>query len=251
MVWTLTSPAPRAFTRSLDKNEIGFYHDLRFNGTANIAESVTVRTRSKSLFDEKNVARTWIALKQLYPLLGASVSEDPATQGAAFCVSEPRLSVIEPEEILFYEAESAQTAVDFVQLLTSGPSQVSEERLARLYIFSRKDEPDCFHVILHYAHLVIDGISGMTAVRMFFDILSLPPTTTPIPSLEARLSLVIGAQNLGPRAHLPLARRRWHHAIAKVMHNRRASMFQVSYVHYTQLLIYVVHTRVELHCLER
>lgn len=229
MAWTLASSVPRVFTRSVDNNEIGFYHDLRFNGTANIIECVTVKTQSKSLFDKRNVARTWIALKQLYPLLGASMHEDPVTQDVSFHVSEPRLSIIEPKEIQFGEASSANTAVEFLDALNSGPSQVSEDLLARLYVFSRRDEPDCFHVILHYAHLIIDGISGMTAVRMFFDILSLPPSSR-IPDLETRLSLVIGAQNLGPSARMPLVRRRWRYAIAKVIHNTKNATFQVAII---------------------
>jgi hypothetical protein len=224
MAWSLSSTSPRVFSRPVDDNEVGFFHDLRFNGTASIVETSTVVVRDHSLVTESNISRTWITLKRLFPLLGASAKEDGTR--ASFYVSEARLGVIEPGEIEHISASSPGVVAQLEDYLATGPSQLAEDRLSRLYIISRQDDPLCYHVIMHFAHIIIDGVSSAALVSKFFDTLALPPTDY-IPDLETRLSLVIGAQNLDPNAHLPLPRRRWRHAIAKVVHQIRTAKYQV------------------------
>jgi len=230
MVWTPVgdSPSPnRVFTRPVDNNEVGFFYDGTFNGVADMAEHYLVQTTQDSLFEFKNVARTWIALKQIFPLLGATAKEtDYEIPSASFTVAEADLGVIRPGEVDLFTANSEAEAHEFVEQLISGPRQLSSNLLSQVYILSRGDNPGLYHVVLHIAHLITDGMSALALVRMFFDILSLPPTTY-IPDLEARLALCVGSENLNPNRNLPLARRRWRRAIGWVIHHIRDPKIQV------------------------
>ena len=230
MVWTFVddSPSPnRVFARPLDNNEVGFFYDGTFNGVADMVEHYIVKTTRDSLFEFQNVARTWIALKRTFPLLGAATREtNYETTSASFTIAEADLGAIHPGEIDLLAANSEAEVHEFVEQLLSGPRQLSLNHLSRIYIFSRGDSPGLYHVVIHIAHLIIDGISALTLVRMFFDILSLPPTTY-IPDLEARLALCVGSENLNPNRNLPLARRRWRRAIGWVIHHIRDPKIQV------------------------
>ncbi|KAF9644115.1 hypothetical protein BDM02DRAFT_3122422 [Thelephora ganbajun] len=229
MVWTLVgdSPTPnRVFTRPLDNNEVGFFYDGTFNGVADMVEHYMVQTTQNSLFEFTNVARTWIALKRIFPLLGAVTREtDYEATSASFTIVEANLGVTRPGEIDLLTANSEVEVHNFVEQLISGPRQLSSDLLSRVYIFSREDNPGSYHVAIHIAHLITDGMSALTLVRTFFDILSLPPTIH-IPDLEARLALCVGSENLNPHSNLPLARRRWRRAIGWVIHHIRDPKIQ-------------------------
>lgn len=230
MVWTPVgdSPSPnRVFTRPLDNNEVGFFYDGTFNGVADMAEHYLVQTTRDSLFEFQNVARTWIALKRIFPLLGATTKEtDYEIPSASFTVTEADLGVTRPGEVDLFTVNSEAEVHEFVEQLISGPRQLSLNLLSQVYILSRGDNPGLYHVVIHIAHLITDGMSALTLVRMFFDILSLPPTTY-IPDLEARLALCVGSENLNPNRNLPLARRRWRRAIGWVIHHIRDPKIQV------------------------
>ena len=230
MVWTLVddSPSPtRIFTRPLDNNEVGFFYDGTFNGVADMVEHYLVQTTRDPLFELANVARTWIALKQIFPLLGATTREtDYETTSASFTVAEVDLGVTRPGEVELIAANSETDVHEFVEQLISGPRQLSLDLLSRVYVFPRGDNPGLYHVVIHIAHLITDGMSALTLVRTFLDILSLPPTTH-VPDLEARLALCVGPENLNPNRHLPLARRRWMRAIGWVIHHIRDPKIQV------------------------
>ena len=222
------SPSPnRVFTRPLDNNEVGFFYDGTFNGVADMAEHYVVQTTRSCLFEYANVARTWIALKQIFPLLGATTREmDYEATSASFTVAEADLGVTRPGEIDLLTAHSEVEVHNFVEQLISGPRQLSLDLLSRVYIFSREDSPGLYHVVIHIAHLITDGVSALTLVRAFFDILALPPTTH-VPDLEKRLALCVGSENLNPNRNLPLARRRWRRAIGWVIHHIRDPKIQV------------------------
>ena len=230
MVWTLVgdSPSPnRIFTRPLDNNEVGFFYDGAFDGVADMVEHYMVQTTRDSLFKFQNVARTWIALKRIFPLLGATTREtDYETTSASFAVAEADLGVTRPGEIDLLTANSEAEVHEFVEQLISGPRQLSPNLLSRVYILSRVDSLGSYHVVIHIAHLITDGMSALTLIRMFFDILSLSPTTY-VPDLEARLALCVGSENLNPNRNLPLARRRWRRAIGWVIHHIRDPKIQV------------------------
>ncbi|KAF9792074.1 hypothetical protein BJ322DRAFT_1115390 [Thelephora terrestris] len=229
MVWTLVdnSPSPnRVFTRPLDNNELGFFYDATFNGVADIAEHYIVETTRDSLFELSNVTRTWIALKRIFPLLGATTREtDREALGASFTIVEADLDVTRPGEVSILSATSEEEVHEFVEDLLSGPRQLSPDLLSRVYIYSRKDSPGLYHAVIHTAHSIIDGTASLSLIRTFFDILSLPPTTH-IPHLEERLALCVGSENLNPHRDLPLARRRWRRAIGWVIHHIRNPKIQ-------------------------
>ena len=244
MVWTLVgdSPSPnRVFTRPVDNNEIGFFYDSTFNGVADMVEHYMVQTTQGSLFEFTNVARTWIALKLIFPLLGATTREtDYEATRASLTVAEADLGVTRPGEVDLLTANSEAEVHEFVEQLISGPRQLSLNLLSQVHIFSRKDDPGLYHVVIHIAHLITDGISALTLVRMFFDILSLPPTTH-IPDLETRLGLCPGSENLNPNRNLPLARQRWRRAIGWVIHHIRDPKIQVNYLNLTICPTYQVY----------
>jgi len=230
MVWTVVGGPPpnRIFTRPLDSHEIGFFHDAAFNGISDIARHSVVHTTRDSLFELSNVARTWIALKRVFPLLGATTKEmDYEVPGASFTVVEADLAVTRPGEVGLLTVNSEAEVHLFVDRLVSGPRQLSPNLLSRVYIFSRRDNPGLYHVVIHIAHSITDGLSMLALVRTFFDILSLPPTTH-VPDLEARLALCVGPENLNPNRNLPLPRRRWRRAIGWVIHHIRESKIQVT-----------------------
>ena len=230
MVWTLVSDSPspnRVFTRPLDDNEVGFFYDGTFNGVADMAEHYMVQTTRDSLFELANVARTWIALKRIFPLLGATTREtDYETTSASFAVAEADLGVTRPGEIVLLTATSEAEVHEFVEQLISGPRQLSPNLLSRVYIFSRGDNLGMYHVVIHIAHLITDGMSALALVRTFFDILSLPPAAH-VSDFEARLALCVGSENLNPNRNLPLARRRWRRAIGWVIRHIRDLKIQV------------------------
>ena len=231
MIWALVGDSPstgRVFTRPLDNNEVGFFYDAIFNGVADIAEHYLVQTTRGSSFELSNVTRTWVALKRIFPLLGAITREtDYETTGASFTVAEADLGVIRPGlEVDLLTANSEAEVHKFVEQLISGPRQLSPDLLSRVYIFSREDNPGLHHVVIHIAHSIIDGMGILTLVRTFFDILSLPPTTH-VPDLEARLALCVGSENLNPNRNLSPARRRWMWAIGRVIHRIRDAKIQV------------------------
>ena len=230
MVWTLVdrSPSPnRVFARALDNNEVGFFYDAAFNGVADIVEHYLVRTTQDSLFELPNVARTWIALKRVFPLLGATTMEmEHKTIGASFTVTEADLGVTRPGEVELLSATSEVEMHEFVEGLISGPRKLSPDLLSRVYICSRGDDPGLYHAIFLAAHMIVDGIALFTLIRTFFDILTLPPTTH-IPDLEARLTLCVGSENLNSHRRLSLPRRRWRRAIGWVIHHIRAPRIKV------------------------
>ena len=231
MVWTPVDDTPspnRVFTRPVDNNEVGFFYDSTFNGVADMAEHYVVQTTRDSLFELANVARTWIALKRIFPLLGATTMEmDYETTSASFTVAEADLSITRPGEVDLLTVNSEAEVHEFVERLISGPRQLSLDLLSRVYIFPREDNPGLYHVVIHIAHLITDGVSVLTLVRTFFDILSLPPMTH-IPDLEKRLALCVGPESLNPNRNLPLPRRRWMRAIGWVIHHIRDPKIQVS-----------------------
>ena len=230
MVWTPVddSPSPnRVFTRPMDNSEIGFFYDATFNGVADIVHHYAIQTTQGSLFEFENVARTWVALKRIFPLLGATTREiDYEAIGASFTVAETDLGVARPGEVDLLTANSATEVHEFVEQLVSGPRQLSLDLLSRVYIFSQEDHPGFYHVVINITHAIIDGMSAQALVRTFFDILSLPPTTH-VPDFETRLALCVGSGNLHPHRSLPLARRRWMRAMGWVIHRIRGSKIQV------------------------
>ena len=219
MAWTVTNETSsrHTFTRPLSPYELGFFYDGKLNGVADVVENHLAVTSDESLFHHENVSRTWVALKQIFPLLGATTKElESETPSVLFVVSELDLNVVRPADTTFGLARSEEEVHSFVDQLISGPRQLSDELLARLYIYSRTDKPGHFHALFHHCHHIIDSISALAMIRTFFDLLSLPPRSA-IPDLQTRLALCVGTHNLNPNKHLSSAQIRWRRAAGQII----------------------------------
>ena len=96
MAWTVTNETSsrHTFTRPLSPYELGFFYDGKLNGIAYVVENYLAVTSDESLFHHENVSRTWVALKQIFPLLGATTKElESETPSVLFVVSELDLKV--------------------------------------------------------------------------------------------------------------------------------------------------------------
>ena len=229
MAWTVTddTPSRRVFTRPLSPYELGFFYDGKFNGVADLVANYLAVTHDESLFRPENVSRAWVAVKQIFPLLGATTKElGSQTPGALFVVSEPDLRIAHPNGATIGLAQSEEEVHSIVDRLISGPRQLSDNLLARLYIYSRTDKPGHFHALFHCSHVIIDGISALTMIRTFFDILSLPPCAGVL-DLQARLALCVGTHNLDPNRHLPEGQRRWRRAAGQIIRQNRFQRLKV------------------------
>jgi len=223
MSWTITDdiPSRRIFTRPLNPIELHLFYDGKLNGVADLVENYLVATSDESLFHPENVSRAWVAIKQIFPLLGATTKEiESQIPGALLVVSEFDLKIARPNDTTLGVAQSEEEVHSFVDQLISGPRQLSDELLAPLYIYSRTDKPGHFHALFHHCHLIIDGISALAMIRTFFDVLSLPPYPT-IPDLQTRLALCVGTHNLNPNKHLSNAQIRWRKAAGHIIRQIR------------------------------
>ena len=229
MAWKVAddTPSRRIFTRPLNPVELGFFYDTKLNGVADLVENYLVVTSDSSLFHPENVSRAWVAVKQIFPLLGATTHElQSQTPSAIFVVSELDLGIARPDDTTLDSAGSEEEVHSFVDRLISGPRQLSDELLARLYIYSRTDKPGHFHASFHHSHLIIDGISALAMIRTFFDVLSLPPRTA-VPDLQGRLALCVGTYNLNPNKHLSTAQMRWRRAAGQIIRQNRSKKQRV------------------------
>jgi len=219
MAWKVAddTPSRRIFTRPLNPIELGFFYIAKINGVTDLVENYLVVTSDSSLFHPENVSRAWITVKQIFPLLGATAKElESQTPSALLVVSELDLGIARPGETTIGSAQSEEEVHSFADQLISGPRQLSDELLARLYIYSRSDKPGHFHALFHHSHLIIDGTSALALIRTFFDVLSLPPRTA-IPDLQTRLGLCVGMYNLDPNKHLSKAQIRWRQAAGQII----------------------------------
>ena len=230
MAWTVTNDTPsrRIFTRPLSPYELGFFYDGKLNGVTDILENYLVVTSDGSLFRPENVSRAWVATKQIFPLLGATTKElESQIPSALFVVSELDLRIARPGDITHAVAHSEEEVHSIVdQLISGGPRKLSDELLARLYIYSRADKPGHFHALFQHSHIITDGTTALTMVRTFFDVLSLPPRAVE-PDLQARLPLCVGTHNLNPNKHLPKAQIRWRQVAGQIIRQNRFRKLKV------------------------
>jgi hypothetical protein len=218
----------RTYERPLGITELGFYWDSRFNGTADTVRYaiIDIDTQgsipSTRLFSLENVTRTWVALKQQYPLLGSQLSERQQGEEVVFVVSEERLSRCTPEEISFstissqLDLSSLGDVEAFMDGVLNGKRLLSSEMLARLFILIPTGQKKRACVVLHVAHCITDGISNATLLRSFLNILCSEPRNVRW-DLEERLALAIASERLLGRPNSSKARQRWHYAVGRVM----------------------------------
>jgi hypothetical protein len=228
--WVLCDEASRTYERPLGSTELGFYWDGKFNGTADMVRYAIIDADgfipSTQLFSVENVTRTWVALKQQYPLLGAQLSERRERTEVAFSVCEERLGICTSEEISFRSISSPLSLSSigevetFMEMMVKGERLLSDELLARLFIFTPTDQKNRVCIILHVAHSITDGIAMTTLLRSFLDILSSEPSPSRW-DLEDRLALAVPLERLVGDANTSTARRKWHYAIGRTLTSLR------------------------------
>lgn len=223
------SGTSRTHERPLGQTELGFYWDSKFNGTADTLQHAIVEMidpQNQYIFSVENVSRTWIELKQQYPLLGAHVTKQKEGEGMVFVVAEDRLGTCGPGEISFQRTSSLTEVQELVDSMVNGERSLSDRLLARIVILARTDQPNHIHVLIHVTHCITDGIGNATLLREFLDILSSKPTSVKW-DLQERLALALASEDLVPGAQLNRARRRWHWAIGRTLASIRLEKFTV------------------------
>ncbi|KAF9234348.1 hypothetical protein BU15DRAFT_79099 [Melanogaster broomeanus] len=234
--WTLVNSSPtkgRTFKRQLDPMEAGLFWDSVFNGAADIVHHLRLRLLNEAdayIFSESNITRTWLSVKRRYPLLGARVEVD--NEEPHFIVQEHHLGRLNPNEVVFGSVSfsSVEEAQSHIFEILDGPRSLSNNLLARIFIFHETDQVDVIHMFTLIAHCVTDGTACNSFLRCFLDTLS-SHSEPPISGLEQRLAMVIASADLEPKQSFSLARRRWRCAIGFVIFGIRAAKRQVWRAH--------------------
>jgi hypothetical protein len=240
------------YERRLGLNEAAFYWDSIFNGTADTLDSSELEfepSQFEQLTSRENVSRTWCAIKQRFPLIGATVDERSHDDLFFVVASEDLYRVRHPEEIVFKDIASAQEAEDFAHTVVVKKRQLSNDLLARVWVLRRTDTCNTCHVIFHVAHLITDGMANITLKKTFFDILCGGPS--PRRDLLQQLALSESSQNLYPNLKYNLARRRWRKAIAQVISARRQSKVSVCFCKVEIRPLLTIFCRGDIHYQER
>ncbi|KAF9562551.1 hypothetical protein CPC08DRAFT_687538 [Agrocybe pediades] len=208
------------YERPLGTTEFCFYWDGVFQGTADTLQHAQVQLGSStySQFSHPiNFKRTWIVLKQRFPLLGAQIIERDENS-IFFSVDEERLGKTDPTEIEFRTISSNEEASELVRDLVMKQRALSNDLLARVFVLERTDKPDYFHLIIQAAHCITDGMSNITILKTFLHQLTQP--TPPVPNLQERLALALSSEELVPQRKFSEARKRWRKAIAAVISSK-------------------------------
>ncbi|KAF5373659.1 hypothetical protein D9758_000627 [Tetrapyrgos nigripes] len=215
--WSLSPSASgsRQYERKLGLNELGFYYDSRFSGTADTLQNTLIETASSKLFGRERVQKAWVAIKQQFPLLGASLKEVSKDQ-VYFVVDEISLGSCNLGDVVYRSCSSEEEVREFVQVVVNGPRILSNDRLACLFIIQRTDKPAYFHTVVHVAHCITDGMSNISILSTLLSYLSKGVPANE-PSLENQLGLSIASETLRSDLKGSLAKRRWHRAMGKVL----------------------------------
>ncbi|KAG5635532.1 hypothetical protein H0H81_010944 [Sphagnurus paluster] len=213
----------RTYQRPLGITELGFYWDSKFDGTADTVQHGTVEILSpenQTVFSHDNITRSWIALKQQFPLLGASF--EVVGDQVNFIISANRLEACNPEEISLQKVASQVEAERVADALVNGDRVLSDDLLARIVILFRIDQISHVHILIHVGHSITDGMANATLLRTFLDIISSSPDGI-MWDLEERLALALPSNDLVPGIMLNKARFRWHRAIGQTISAIRMS----------------------------
>ncbi|KAJ3723437.1 hypothetical protein C8R42DRAFT_37269 [Lentinula raphanica] len=93
------------YERLLGPNELGFYWDSVYQGTADTLQHAIVEISPSSshsdIQSEENVRAAWIILKSRYPLLGARIEERPISPATATSLSNASQADTLEEEVFF------------------------------------------------------------------------------------------------------------------------------------------------------
>ncbi|KAK0463954.1 uncharacterized protein EV420DRAFT_1116955 [Desarmillaria tabescens] len=227
--WKLRSSSPHLiYERSLGLNELHFYLRGRvLHGATDSALSVCfeVAKDENFLITEETVGNAWVFAKQMYPLLGAQVETvGDRDEDVHFVVDERRLKVHISGEVIFMTVPSFSDVDATVENILNQERILDDFHLVRLFVFRQSDQKNCFHIVIHAAHCVSDGISHYTVARTLLAFLSSSSPPVP-PRLSKRLALSLATDDLYPVRNLNLATQRWHKAMAHVIASIRSAKF--------------------------
>ena len=257
--WTLADTHPtqgRTFQRPLDVLEVWLFWDGLFNGAFDGLQYCELRLLNGSqdahLFSDANIVKAWLSTKRRFPLAGAIVrgadrvplrfkmDTDLNTDNSTGFVSEPHfvvrehdLTVLRPHEVVFGSVACAEEAQQRIDAIMNGPRPLSEELLARLYVF-RETSPqrtNVLHFMTFAAHCVTDRIPMNTFARCLIDTLARGGGSQPVQiSLEGRLAMVTHLMDREPvyLRSLSPSKRLWRKAVGKVIFQLRMAKRQVN-----------------------
>lgn len=217
----------RVYERPLGTTELCLYWDSIFSRTTDIIQpsEVEVLSTTENPFTTENVLKTWTSMKQQFPLLAAKV-ESRGSQ-VFFVIEEQRLYSTPLTEVVFQNLASSEDVHTFVFDLMNSSSQLSNNLVSKLFIFSESNRSNFYHIVFLAAHYITDGFGSVAFLRTFLDRLS---STGPLPvwDINQRLALSVSSEVLIPQTKANLARRRWYRAIGQTLANIRLSSMRVS-----------------------
>ncbi|KAF9053784.1 hypothetical protein BDZ89DRAFT_1098268 [Hymenopellis radicata] len=221
MAWTERTTV--VFERALGLNELQFYHRGHvLGGATDSVQAIAFEIADKRHHvSEEMICNAWIAIKHKFPLLGAYIEVlGPLDEDIHFVVDTDLLKTCSPGEVMSLPVSSEAEADTFIDKIINGTRLLHDRRLVRLFILKRLDRDNIYHLLLHGAHCMTDGISHHATMRALLDILS-SPSSSPTYSVQDRLALSLPTDNLFPIRRASLARQRWHKAIGHVIHEMR------------------------------
>ncbi|KAK0503445.1 hypothetical protein EDD18DRAFT_1064752 [Armillaria luteobubalina] len=222
-----SSPYP-IYERSLGLNELHFYLRGRIlQGATDSAHSVSFEMPNDgvSLITEESLSKAWVFAKQMHPLLGAQVETvGGRDEDVHFVVDERRLKSDIPGEVIFMTVPSFKDADATVENILNQERILDDYHLVRLFVFKQSDQKNSFHIVVHAAHCIIDGVSHYIVTRTLLAFLSSSSPPVP-PRLSERLALSLAVDDLYPVRNLNLATQRWHKAMAHVIASIRSVKF--------------------------
>ncbi|EJD03599.1 uncharacterized protein FOMMEDRAFT_105696 [Fomitiporia mediterranea MF3/22] len=226
--WRLVEEYPNTsiYRRPLGNTELGFYWDSVFSGTAitiSHDEIVAEEGFERALFEEANVTRAWLRMKQRFPLLGALVDESPDSNTVEFVVEEALLRSQRQGEVRYTEVKDSAGIRSLTNELLNGPPTVSKDLTVQLLVVKQEDAPRLYHVLVCALHSITDGVAGVTIIREYLQELSSLNKSEIIQGLPLadRLAMIVPIEDLDPMLTASPTRRKWRKAIAKVIVNIR------------------------------
>ncbi|KAJ7219348.1 hypothetical protein GGX14DRAFT_591750 [Mycena pura] len=203
------------YIRDLGLNELGFYYDSHINGTADTVghTTIAVSPTARHCVAPQSITRAWCHLKNLFPLLAATVQLRNSLP--QFVVTPQRLASLVQGEITVSSIASAEEAHAAAVYAINGARMLSDDLLSRIIVLARTDDTSTYHVLIQVAHLITDGVSNTSILRTFLNILSSPEELKG-PDVKARLALAVAAESLVPTVENS-ARQRWRRAAGQII----------------------------------
>ena len=152
-----TEPGKAIYRRRLGNMELEFYWDSVFNGTAITINHVEVTAEEEleaTLFSDSNVKRSWVRMKQRFPMIGASVEELPELDAVEFMIDEASLHSFRQGEVHQTEVENVEGIERLIRTLRNGPNPLSNEIIFQTWIVKQKEIPHRYHIIFCAMHFI-------------------------------------------------------------------------------------------------